>query len=83
MQTRDALRAGIGGPVGSGKTALTLALCHRLRHKFNMAVVTNDIYTREDAERAKTERPDTAKSRTQAVLIAKETSFGSVLSDRI
>src|SRR5271154_4431559 len=44
------LRVGIGGPVGSGKTALTLALCRRLREEYNIAVVTNDIYTREDAE---------------------------------
>ncbi len=41
---------GIGGPVGSGKTALTLALCKRLRDRFNIAVVTNDIYTEEDAQ---------------------------------
>ena len=46
---KQALRIGIGGPVGSGKTALTLALCKRMREKFNMAVVTNDIYTHEDA----------------------------------
>jgi urease accessory protein len=46
----DPLRVGIGGPVGSGKTALTLALCRRLRDEYNIAVVTNDIYTREDAE---------------------------------
>ncbi|MBP6710531.1 MAG: urease accessory protein UreG [Propionivibrio sp.] len=44
------LRVGIGGPVGSGKTALTLALCQALREKINMAVVTNDIYTAEDAK---------------------------------
>jgi urease accessory protein len=44
------LRVGIGGPVGSGKTALTLALCKRLRDKYNLAVVTNDIYTEEDAQ---------------------------------
>jgi urease accessory protein len=44
------LRIGIGGPVGSGKTALTLALCKRLRDRFNIAVVTNDIYTEEDAQ---------------------------------
>lgn len=50
MTIRDALRVGIGGPVGSGKTALTLALCNRLRNECNMAVVTNDIYTREDAD---------------------------------
>lgn len=48
--TRQALRVGIGGPVGSGKTALTLALCRALRDRYDMAVVTNDIYTREDAE---------------------------------
>lgn len=41
---------GIGGPVGSGKTALTLALCRRLRKQFNIATVTNDIFTREDQE---------------------------------
>ncbi|OFZ89550.1 MAG: urease accessory protein UreG [Betaproteobacteria bacterium RBG_16_66_20] len=41
---------GIGGPVGSGKTALVLALCKRLRDRFNIAVVTNDIYTEEDAQ---------------------------------
>ncbi len=44
------LRLGIGGPVGSGKTALTLRLCQRLRDNVNMAVVTNDIYTKEDSE---------------------------------
>ncbi|KAJ7070045.1 urease accessory protein UreG [Mycena amicta] len=41
---------GIGGPVGSGKTALTLALCKFLRKEYNIAVVTNDIFTREDQE---------------------------------
>ena len=46
----DPLRVGIGGPVGSGKTALTLSLCQRLRDHYNIAVVTNDIYTKEDAE---------------------------------
>lgn len=46
----SALRLGIGGPVGSGKTALTLALCKRLRDIYDIAVVTNDIYTKEDAE---------------------------------
>lgn len=45
-----ALRVGIGGPVGSGKTALTAALCRSMRDEYNMAVVTNDIYTKEDAE---------------------------------
>ena len=44
------LRVGIGGPVGSGKTALTLLLCRRLRESYEVAAVTNDIYTREDAE---------------------------------
>jgi urease accessory protein len=43
------LRIGIGGPVGSGKTALTLALCLALRDTYNIAVITNDIYTEEDA----------------------------------
>lgn len=47
---KEPLRVGIGGPVGSGKTALTLALCKRLRDIYNIAVVTNDIYTKEDAE---------------------------------
>jgi urease accessory protein len=47
---RGALRVGIGGPVGSGKTALTLALCLALRERWNLAVVTNDIYTEEDAQ---------------------------------
>jgi urease accessory protein len=44
------LRIGIGGPVGSGKTALVEALCGRLRDRLSLAVITNDIYTREDAE---------------------------------
>jgi urease accessory protein len=44
------LRVGIGGPVGSGKTALTLALCRSLRGRYDIAVVTNDIYTEEDAQ---------------------------------
>ncbi len=47
---KEPLRVGIGGPVGSGKTALTLALCKRLRETYNLAVVTNDIYTKEDAQ---------------------------------
>jgi urease accessory protein len=46
----SALRVGIGGPVGSGKTALTLSLCRALRDRYNMGVVTNDIYTKEDAD---------------------------------
>jgi len=49
MSQRSPLRVGIGGPVGSGKTALTLNLCQALREKYNMAVVTNDIYTKEDS----------------------------------
>lgn len=48
--TRRALRIGLGGPVGSGKTATVAALCRRLRGELSIAVVTNDIYTREDAE---------------------------------
>lgn len=44
------LRVGIGGPVGSGKTALTDKLCKAMREKYSIAVVTNDIYTKEDAE---------------------------------
>jgi urease accessory protein len=44
------LRVGIGGPVGSGKTALTDKLCKAMREKYSVAVVTNDIYTKEDAE---------------------------------
>src|SRR5271155_2431223 len=44
------VRIGIGGPVGSGKTMLALRLCQWLREEFSLAVVTNDIYTREDAE---------------------------------
>ncbi|HCC45541.1 MAG TPA: urease accessory protein UreG [Gammaproteobacteria bacterium] len=49
-QSKPALRLGIGGPVGSGKTALVRSLCLALRERFNLAVITNDIYTREDAE---------------------------------
>lgn len=45
-----ALRLGVGGPVGSGKTALVAELCRRLGGEFEIAAVTNDIYTREDAE---------------------------------
>ena len=44
------LRVGIGGPVGSGKTSLTEKLCKAMRESYSIAVVTNDIYTREDAE---------------------------------
>ena len=49
-QRANPLRVGIGGPVGSGKTALTLALCLALRDKYQLGVVTNDIYTEEDAQ---------------------------------
>lgn len=48
--TKQTLRIGVGGPVGSGKTALLKGLCQKLREKYNMAVVTNDIYTHEDAQ---------------------------------
>ena len=47
---KQVLRVGIGGPVGSGKTALVNALCKQLRGKYQIAVVTNDIYTKEDAQ---------------------------------
>ena len=47
---KQTLRVGVGGPVGSGKTALLRALCLAMRDKYNMAVVTNDIYTHEDAQ---------------------------------
>jgi urease accessory protein len=46
----DVLRVGVGGPVGSGKTALVDQLCKRMRDRFNIAVVTNDIYTKEDQQ---------------------------------
>ena len=46
----EALRIGVGGPVGSGKTALVAALCRELRDELSLAVVTNDIYTTEDAD---------------------------------
>ncbi len=49
-QNHGPLRVGIGGPVGTGKTALTDALCKAMRDKYSIAVITNDIYTREDAE---------------------------------
>ena len=48
--SRRAFTVGVGGPVGSGKTALLLALCKELRERFSLAAVTNDIFTREDAE---------------------------------
>lgn len=48
--TQRAFTIGIGGPVGSGKTALVLQLCRRLRERLSIAVVTNDIFTKEDAE---------------------------------
>ncbi|MCS6826192.1 MAG: urease accessory protein UreG [Caldilinea sp.] len=50
QQTRErAIRIGVAGPVGSGKTALVESLCRALRDRYNLAVVTNDIYTKEDA----------------------------------
>jgi urease accessory protein len=50
MQESSPLRVGVGGPVGSGKTALMLSLCRRLRDHVRLAAVTNDIYTEEDAQ---------------------------------
>jgi len=50
MNKKPVLRIGVGGPVGSGKTALINELCKQLREKFEIAVVTNDIYTKEDAQ---------------------------------
>lgn len=50
MSPSSPLRVGVGGPVGSGKTALLDALCKRLRATYQLAVVTNDIYTKEDAQ---------------------------------
>jgi len=50
MSTNGPLRVGIGGPVGSGKTALMDALCRYFRDKIDIAAITNDIYTKEDAE---------------------------------
>ena len=47
---KQVLRMGIGGPVGSGKTALINALCKKMRTNYQIAVVTNDIYTKEDAQ---------------------------------
>lgn len=50
MRKKQLLRIGVGGPVGSGKTALLSQLCIALRDRYDMAVVTNDIYTHEDAQ---------------------------------
>ena len=50
MKGKQALRVGVAGPVGSGKTALMDALCKRLRERYEVAAVTNDIYTQEDAQ---------------------------------
>jgi urease accessory protein len=50
MSDKQVLRVGIGGPVGSGKTALVDALCKNMRDDFEIGVVTNDIYTREDQQ---------------------------------
>ena len=49
-KNKPPLRLGIGGPVGSGKTALVRSLCMEMKDRFDIAVITNDIYTREDAE---------------------------------
>ena len=46
----DAFRVGLGGPVGAGKTSLTASLCKVFSESLSMAVITNDIYTKEDAE---------------------------------
>jgi urease accessory protein len=61
MSPNGPLRVGIGGPVGSGKTALMDALCRAFRDRYEMAAITNDIYTKEDAEfltRAGSLRPE-------------------------
>ncbi len=50
MSNKPPLRVGVGGPVGSGKTSLVEALCKRMRDNYNIAVVTNDIYTKEDQQ---------------------------------
>ena len=50
MSATGPLRVGIGGPVGAGKTTLTAALCRAMSEDYSVAVITNDIYTREDAE---------------------------------
>jgi len=50
MSDKQVLRVGIGGPVGSGKTALVDALCKQMRNDYEIGVVTNDIYTREDQQ---------------------------------
>src|ERR1700755_2083260 len=50
MSNHGPLRVGVGGPVGSGKTALMDALCKRLRDRYEIAAITNDIYTKWDAE---------------------------------
>ena len=50
LLSRGPLRVGVGGPVGSGKTALVERLCKHMRERYDIAVVTNDIYTKEDAE---------------------------------
>ena len=50
MDNKQPLRVGVGGPVGSGKTALLDVLCKSMRDKYEIGVVTNDIYTQEDAK---------------------------------
>jgi urease accessory protein len=47
---RKPVRIGIGGPVGSGKTALLVALCRAMSQRYSVAAITNDIFTKEDAE---------------------------------
>ena len=49
-ELRGTVRLGVGGPVGSGKTALVDTLCKRMRDRYQLGVVTNDIFTREDME---------------------------------
>ena len=71
-----AFTIGIGGPVGSGKTALLLALCRLLRDEYELAVVTNDIFTKEDGEflvrhQAPRSRPEDARTRRSATTSAR------------
>ena len=72
MTRLQPLRVGVAGPVGSGKTALVDALCKRLRDQYDIAVVTNDIYTKEDAQflmrigASSASRPAAARTRPSA-----------------
>ena len=86
------LRVGIGGPVGSGKTALTLSLCRALRERYEIAVVTNDIYTEEDAQflvRNEALAPERLKGADVGALVqhgrmsARVTGFWNVLDDTV